>query len=150
MRNRREKYRLYFQSLIDELREQHDFPNARLVDGRDFHQFHSGTTAIYYVAGFDTIGGKTAHTKLGLWSNNRERNETIFDALEEQKSEIEARFGEELEWHRRDDFVRSHIGLWCEGDIDDDERTLEKIKAWHIKNLLKLKCVFPPFLDFHF
>ena len=156
--NRTEQYTLYFQSLIDELWEQHNFPNTRLVDGRHFHQFHSGTTGIYYVSGFrhrrSLSGlydqGKQAYTMLGLWSNNRERNKAIFDALEERKSEIEARFGEELEWYRRDDITRSYIGLWREGHIDDDERTLEEIKAWHIKNLLKLKCVFPPFLDFHF
>ena len=63
MPNRREKYTLYFQSLIDELWEQHNFPNNRLVDGRDFHQFRSGTTAIYYVAGFDTIGGRKQRTR---------------------------------------------------------------------------------------
>ena len=152
MTNRTEKYTLYFQSLIDELREQHDFPNTRLVDGRHFHQFHSGMIGVYYVPGFrrgrSLSGlydqGKRAYTMLGLWSNNRERNKTIFDALEERKSEIEARFGEELEWYRRDDITRSYIGLSREGDIDSDERSLEDIKKWHIENLIKLKYVFMP------
>ena len=81
---------------------------------------------------------------LGLWYHNRETNKAIFDALEERKSEIEARFGIRLEWKRRDDIKRSYIGLWREGHIDDDERALETIKAWHIKNLLKLKEVFTP------
>ena len=84
---------------------------------------------------------------LGLWSNNRERNKAIFDALEERKFEIEARFGGELEWYRRNDIARSYIGLSREGDIDSDERALETIKTWHIQNLLKLKEVFTPELD---
>ena len=152
MPNRSEKYTLYFQSLIDELWEQYNFPNTRLVDGRHFHQFHSVTTGIFFVPGFrrrrSLSGlydqGKRAYTMLGLWSNNREKNKTIFDALEERKSEIEARFGEELGWYRRDDITRSYIGLWREGDIDSDERALAPLKAWHIENLLKLKEVFTP------
>ena len=152
MPNRSEKYTLYFQSLIDELWEQHNFPNTCLVDGRHFHQFHSGTTGIYYVPGFRRMRslsglydqGKRAYTMLGLWSNNRERNKTIFDALKERESEINARFDGELEWYRRNDIARSYIGLLREGDIDSDERALETIKAWHIKNLLRLKEVFTP------
>ena len=85
--NRSEKYTLYFQSLIDELREQHNCISTRRVDGRHFHQFHSGTTDIYYVPGFrrrrSLSGlydqGKRAYTMLGLWSNNRERNKTILE-----------------------------------------------------------------------
>ena len=150
MTNRRERYTLYFQALIDELSEQHNFPNARLVQGRHFHQFYSGTTGIYYVPGFrrgrSLSGlydqGKRAYTMLGLWSNNRESNKVIFDVLKERESEINAQFGGELEWYRRNDITRSYIGLSREGDIDSDERALETIKIWHIQNLLKLKEVF--------
>ena len=53
-------------------------------------------------------------------------------------------FGGELEWYRRNDIARSYIGLSREGDIDSDERALEDIQAWHIKNLRKLKYVFTP------
>ena len=152
MTNRREKYTLYFQALIDELSEQHNFPNTHLVQGRHFHQFYSGTTDIYYVPGFrrrrSLSGfyhqGRQAFTVLGLWSNNRERNKVIFDVLKERESEIKARFGGELEWYRRNDIARSYIGLSREGDIDSDKRALEDIKAWHIENLLKLKYVFTP------
>ena len=152
MLNQKERYSLYFQALIDELSEQHNFPNTYLVQGRHFHQFYSGTTDIYYVPGFrrrrSLSGfyhqGRQAFTMLGLWSNNRERNKVIFDALKERESEIRARFGGELEWYRRNDIARSYIGLSREGDIDSDERALETIKTWHIQNLLKLKEVFTP------
>ena len=40
--NPSKKYTLYFQSLIDELREQHNFTGARKVEGRHFHPFDSG------------------------------------------------------------------------------------------------------------
>ena len=160
MTNRTEQYTLYFESLIDELWEQHKFPNTRLVDGRHFHQFSSGhRIGSYYVVGFHKQGARDprdrqAFTMLGLWSDSRETNKSVFDALEEEKrkSKIEKRFGQELEWYRRDEWMRgdelkrSAIGLWCEGYIDGDAHTLEKIKRWHIENLLKLKEVFPPFL----
>ena len=152
MPNRTEKYTHYFQALIDVLSEQHNFPNTHRVQGRHFHQFYSGTTGIYYVPGFrrgrSLSGlydqGKRAYTVLGLWSNNPERNKVIFDVLKERESKIKARFGGELEWYRRNDHARSHIGVSREGDIDSNKRALEDIKAWHIQNLLKLKEVFTP------
>ena len=150
MPNRNEKYSRYFQALIGELSEQHNFPNTHRVQGRHFHQFYSDTTGIYYVIGFRrriTLSGlylqeKQAYTMLGLWSDNCKKNKVIFDALEERKSNIESEFGIQLEWYRRNDITRSYIGLSREGDIDADERALETIKTWHIQNLLKLKEVF--------
>ena len=156
MRNRGKKYKLYFQSLIDELWEQHNFPNTRLVDETHYHQFKSGhRIGSYYVVGFHNQSAgdprdRQAFTEVGLWSDNRETNEAIFDALEERKSEIEARFGMPLTWLRRDEWKRggklkrSAIGLWCEGHIDGDEQALKTIKEWQIENLLKLKEVFTP------
>lgn len=144
MPNRTEKYTLYFQALIDELREQHNFTDAhRPGQGKPYYAFASGTTDIKYVAGFYGKG-RQAFTVLGIYSNDREKNKAIFDALKERKSQIKARFGGELEWYRRDDIVRSYLGLWREGNIESDERALETIKAWHIENLLKLKEVFTP------
>ena len=152
MPNRSDMYTDYFQTLIDELSEQHNFPNTHLVQGRHFHQFYSGTTGIYYVTGFRrrrSLSGfydqeKQAFTMLGLWSKHRERNKAIFGALEERKSNIEAKFGMQLDWYRRNDITRSYIGLSREGDIYSDEHALENIKKWHIQNLLKLKKVFTP------
>ena len=142
MTNRRERYTLYFQGLIDELRKQYNFTNARRPgQGKSYYAFASGATNIKYVAGFYGKGGQ-AFTVLGIYSNDRKKNKAVFDALEERKSKIEAGFGGELEWYRRDDIKRSYFGLWREGDIDSDERTLETIKAWHIQNLLKFKEVF--------
>ena len=144
MLNQKERYSLYFQALIDELREQHNFTDARRPgQGKPYYAFASGKTSIKYVAGFYGKG-RQVFTVLGIYSNDREKNKAIFDALEERKSKIETRFGMRLEWYRRDDIVRSYLGLWREGDIDSDERALETIKTWHIQNLLKLKEVFTP------
>ena len=141
---KKEKYQSYFQALLDELREQHNFTNARRPgQGKPYYTFASGTTDIKYVAGFYGKG-RQVFTALGIYSNARERNKVIFDTLEERKSEIEARFGGELEWYRRDDIIRSSLGLWREGDIESDTHTLETIRAWHVENLLKFKEVFTP------
>ena len=50
----------------------------------------------------------------------------------------------DLDWQRRDDEVRSVIGLWRVGNINSDAPTLETLKAWHIKTLLTFKEVFTP------
>ena len=141
---KKEKYQSYFQALLDELREQHNFTNARQPgQGKPYYAFASGTTDIKYVAGFYGEG-RQIFTALGIYSNDRERNKAIFDTLEERKFEIEARFGRELKWYRRDDIIRSSLGLWREGDIESDTRTLDGIRAWHVENLIKFKEVFTP------
>ena len=49
MPNRRDKYTLYFQALIDELREQYNFTRARRPgEGKPYDAFASGTTGIKY------------------------------------------------------------------------------------------------------
>ena len=141
---KKEKYTHYFQVLIDELREQHNFTTARRPGyGKPYYCFASGTTYIKYVAGFYGKG-REALTVLGIYADDREKNKAIFDAFEERKTEIEARVGMQLEWYRRDDIVRSALGLWREGDIDSDTLTLDAIRKWHVENLLKFKAVFTP------
>ena len=141
---KKEKYQSYFQALIDELREQHNFTAAHHPgQGKPYYAFASGTTGLKYVAGFNGKVGK-AYTALGIYFKDREKNKAIFDALEERKSKIEVQFGMQLEWSRRDDIVRSYLGLWREGDIDSNEGALETIRAWHVENLIKFKEVFTP------
>ena len=78
MPNQKEKYTLYFQALIDELREQHNFTDARRPgQGKPYYAFASGATDIKYVAGFYGRG-RQAFTVLGIYSNNRKKKQSRF------------------------------------------------------------------------
>ena len=71
----------------------------------------------------------------------------MFDLVEKRRESIEGELGAELEWSRRDEGLASRIALVRAGSIDDDDRTLDEIRAWMIEWLLTFKRVFGPVLD---
>ena len=146
MPNRTERYTHYFQVLIDELREQHNFTNAcRAMEGQNYYSFASGSTGIKYTAGFNMP--QTVYVRLRIDFGDREENESFFDVLKERESEINAQFDVPLHWERRDDVQKCQINVYREGTIDSDPSALEVFRAWHIENLLKFKAVFTPEIE---
>ena len=141
--DRPEKYNTYFQALLDELREQHNFTKAlRVRTGQNFCKFSSGFTSIGYVARFTNVG--TVHTYLLLRFGDKQTTKNFFDVLKERESEINARFDVPLYWSRRDDIGTSRIYIERDGTIESDESKLEAFRAWHVENLRKFKEVFTP------
>ena len=141
--DRPEKYNTYFQALLDELQEQHNFTKARRVrTGQNFCKFPSGFTSIGYVARFTNVG--TVHTYLLLRFGDKQTTKNFFDALKERESEINARFDVPLYWSRCADIKTSRIYIERDGTIDANESELEAFRAWHVENLLKFKAVFTP------
>ena len=140
---RKEQYTAYFQELIDQLREQHNFTKALCaMKGQNYYAFASGFTGINYVAGFNNQ--QTVYVRLRINFRNREKNTSFFDILKEREAEINAQFDVRLCWERRDNdnVLRCHIDAYREGTIDSDASALEAFRAWHIENLLKFKMVF--------
>jgi len=138
---RGEKYRAYFQALIDELREKHKFTGARAGQPQNWYSFSSGIQGILYGAVFSQ-GGK-ARTEIYLDQGDQEINKMLFDKLKEKEEEIINDFGSQLEWERLDDKRASRIAIYRDGEIDSSDSALEEIRNWHIENLLKFKMVFP-------
>lgn len=142
----KEKYTAYFQELIDQLREQHNFTQARRAGkGQNYYSFASGSTGIKYTAGFNMP--QTVYVRLRIDLGDREKNKSFFDALKERETEITAQFDVRLYWERRDDVRKSQINVYREGTIDSDASALEAVRAWHIENLLKFKAVFTPEIE---
>ena len=143
---RSERYRDFFQGLIDTLREEHSFTNARKAQPINFYHFSSGhAQRVRYGASFAT--GAKARIELYVDNVDRDWNKTLFDQLLERQTDIESEVGEELEWERLDDRKASRIAVVRQGSIDDDEDTLEEIHDWMVDRLLKFKEVFAPRLD---
>ena len=68
-------------------------------------------------------------------------NKWIFDQLEQQKKEIEERFGAELQWHRLDDKKASRICYAHPFDGFNDENWPDMIE-WLHEHFVKLEEAF--------
>ena len=139
---RSEKYRKFFQGLIDSLREEHRFTNARKGQPQSWYSFSSGNTGFAYGANFNADG--RARVELYIDSGEQERNKRTFDRFEEQKELFESKLGEPLVWERLENRRASRVSIRREGSIDDDPDTLDGLQGWMVEKLLDFKRVFGP------
>ena len=139
-----EKYREFFQSLIDILREEHQFTNARKAQTDSFYEFSSGYTGVRYSVSITKKG--PARTYLYIDNGDKDWNERLFDQLIERKGAIEAGLGESLDWRRLNSYRACRILTGRQGSIDDDEEPLEEIRNWMIDRLIAFERVFGPIL----
>lgn len=138
----KEKYRTYFQGLIDELREKHKFTNARAGQPQNWYTFASDASRVYLYSTSFARGGKV-RVEVYIDCGDKTKNEQLFDCLLQQKSQIEAAVGNQLSWERLDTKRACRIALYRDGDINADSETLADIKQWTVQYLLKFKAVFP-------
>ena len=140
---RMERYREFFQELIDTLREDHNFTNARRAGHRHWCRFSAGYgKRARYGANF--AAEERARVELYIASGDMDWNSELFDQLFELRADIQSELGEPLEWDR---LGNPRIAVVRPGSIDDDEETLREIRAWMVERLLKFKQVFGPRLD---
>jgi hypothetical protein len=138
--SRGEQYRQFFQVLIDALREQHQFTNARAGQPQNWYTFPTGITGLRY--GFNFPEGDRVRTELYIDREDGPKNKALFDSLLGERQNIEQAFGQSLEWERLDDRRASRIATYRPGSIDQDSEQLEQIRNWAIEQLLKFKEVF--------
>lgn len=83
---------------------------------------------------------KALRVELNLDRSVTEENKFLFDFLEDMKDEIDAEFGEPLEWLRLDDKKSSRIHFSREADGFNKE-TWPQFIAWHLDYMIKLEQV---------
>ena len=137
-----EAYQTFFQSLIDDLRENCKFTNAKSAQPQSWYNFSFGFSRSYLTASF--IREDYASVEVYIDSGEAEENKAVFDALLEQKETIEAALGAELEWKRLDNKRASRIMVCRIGSIDASEEELKEIHTWMVNHLLKFKEIFAP------
>ncbi len=145
MSEKQERYKAYFQALIDELRILgFTGPRGGPHEGRpqNYEEFHSGIQGIYYLAKF--ARGDKVLTYVRIDESVQVNRLDLYNALKQRRKEIESDFGSPLEWRPRDQ--SSVITVSRDGHIRLSDGTLECIRLWHIVNLLKLKKVFEPYI----
>ena len=121
---KREKYRSYYQELIDELRESHNFTRASAGQPQNWCAFASGFPGIRYYTSF--VKGSKVYAALNLEKEVQEENKNLFDALEKQKADITSNFGGALEWERADENKSSKIAVYRDGDIESSEGEIRR------------------------
>ena len=134
-----EKYQNYFKNLIDDLREIHRFTSAKAGQPQNWYSFSSGVSGMTYGANFSQ-GGK-ARAELYIDLGDHEKNKYVFDQLFNMKGEIEDSLGQEISWERLDNKRAPRLALYIDGSIEESDSELEKIKNWHIEQLLDRKSV---------
>ena len=142
---RNERYRDFFQGLIDTLREKHHFTKARKASPTNWYAFSTGYGLVKYGANF-AMGGR-ARIELYIDSSERDWNKKLFDHFNGHQTDFESELGGPLEWERLDERKASRIAIVREGSIDDDADTLSEIHDWMVDRLLKFRDVFGPRLN---
>lgn len=133
-------YREFFQKLIDDLREKHNFTNARVGQPQGWYNFSSGTSGITYGVSF--AKGNRVRVELYIDKGDAGANKTIFSILQNDRINIEQQINEQMEWEELPNKRASRIAVYRDGSINDDSQTLEEINNWCIEMLLKLKKIF--------
>lgn len=132
-----EKYQVYFQSLIDDLRENHHFTSAKAGQPQSWYSFGSGITGVTLGANF--CQGGRARSEIYIDFGEHEKNKYLFDELKKESALIESSIGNPISWERLDEKRSSRLALYMDGSIESSESELESVKSWHIENLKLLK-----------
>ena len=140
---RAEKYRVFFQPLIDTLREK-GFTKATKASGRNWFNTGSGSTKVEYWVEF---AGSRGEVRVQVYiGREKEWNKRLFDQLENHKEDIESKLGESLSWERLNHRDACRIALYRDGRIND-EYMLDDIREWAIEWMLAFRRVFGPILE---
>ncbi len=143
---RAEKYRAFFQRLLDTLREEHRFTNAKIGQPQNFYSFSLGYgSRVTFVVRF--TGYEVVTVELYIDSPDEGWNSRLFHALQESERAIEESLGEDLLWDHGEGRRSCSIVLGVSGKIDDEDEILSNIHDWMVEYLLKFRIVFRPHLD---
>ena len=138
-------YQRFFQALLDELREKHQFTNAKMGQAQSWYAFTSGVTGFKYSASF--ANKDRLRTELYIDTGDADANERALQYLQKSQAEIEKEFGETLSWEDLQDKRACRVACYQPGTIEDSDEALEKYRAWVVERLLRLKKVFGPRLQ---
>jgi hypothetical protein len=135
-----ERYQIYFQKLIDDLRNIYQFTSAKVGQPQNWYSFSSGIKGIYYGANFTATGKARAEIYIDVAESDT--NESILQSLIDTKDVYVQEFHEDIHWEKLDGKRACRVALYKDGSIMDSEEELEEIRKWHIEKLLELKRKF--------
>ena len=135
-------YRDFFQALIDELREDYNFTNAKKGQPQNWYLFSAGCTGLGYDVSFTYDDKLRVDLYVDKW--DEDGNLAFFKAMESDKENIEEEFGEKLEWENLQGKRACRISLYRTGKIESDIGMMKDILKWTVEKLILFKKVFTP------
>ena len=139
------RYRAFFQKLIDTMREDYAFTNAKIASGKNVQRFSAGVDGCYYVVHFAT--GEVI--RVYLYLGTTVHIQAIYNYLIDHKEIIEQGLDTILYW-RQPNYTSGtyqgayQIGTMRTGSIFDDQDALDEIHRWTVHHLLSFKQTFAP------
>jgi len=138
---RSEKYRSFFQKLIDTLRGKHSFTRARIGQPQSWYNFPSGTSALPFAASFAQGGRACIQVYVDL--GDGQANLAALNYLRDIP-DIENELGHELDWEELPSSRACRIAVYRDGSMDSSQSELESIQEWMVERLLKFGQTFSP------
>lgn len=137
-------YQEFFQAVIDELRDKHQFTNAKRGQPQNWYAFRSGVISDVTYNGAFASRSRLLRAELYIDVGDAGRNKLLYDWLLTQKAAIELETGP-LVWERLDDRRASRISIVRENSrIEDAAEHGPEMRAWLVASLLRLKAAFGP------
>ena len=131
----REGNRLFWEGVLDQLRDVHGLTNRRNGSPGKWQGVPSAIPWIRYNTWFDA-GGK-AYVHFSLESYDTDVNKLLFDRMEAEKHEIETKFGQPLDWERLNRSKSSRLGLSRPATLDDSEEALNATREWMVDSVVR-------------
>ena len=135
-----ERYRAFFQRLIDTMRGEHRFTSPPRARAQGWCAFYTGYKRFTYAAAFSSQ--QRVRVELYIDSGDAGENQDLFDELQQQKESIETALGYSLDWQPLDQRRACRIATYRAGTINSEEDELSEIYNWMVKRLLDFKRVF--------
>jgi hypothetical protein len=106
------------------------------------HWLSAGGTGISGARYSMIITKSYAGVQLEFGRANKDENKKLFDELLSQKSEIENKFGQPLNWERLDDNISSRISFNLDGVNVFNNEDWDKMFDFLTTNIIKLEAIF--------
>jgi hypothetical protein len=133
-------YKHFFDRLIDELRDKHEFTNAKAGAPKNWHTFSAGTGGFTYAAVF--ASGGRIRVEVYIDFGKRASNVAALEVLQAQEPALSEAFAEPLQWELLKGKQACRIAVYRSGTIEDTAEFLEEHHRWIAQRLLLFKEVF--------
>ena len=138
IREREKAYISFFSKLLEELRENADFPVKEVSpDGASWIVIRSLPTSggSFGIFTFSFSRDKRLRVELYLDLGNQDQTKAVFDQLFEQKDNFESLVGD-IEWERLNNRRASRLALYHPGHIYEEEQHTD-LRKWAVETMIK-------------
>ena len=136
-------YNSFWKQFLPRLQEKTTLFDGKTSDNHRENWFGISDATILYQF---RVGNRGVAVEVQL-ANEKDWNKQTFDELKKYESEITLKFGEELEWKRMPDNIKSQIDLVNNNLHLNETETWPEINEYLIEKMMKLHTAFAPYVE---